>query len=82
MSLAISELGYRKIPVGNFYMIFSRAWEIMIGALVSIYLREKSFPKSVDFSQIFSILGLGLVIFSIILQLLILILIKQWMAGD
>ena len=66
LSLAISELGYRKIPVGNFYMLFSRAWEIMIGALVSIYLREKSFPKSVDFSQIFSILGLGLVIFSIL----------------
>jgi peptidoglycan/LPS O-acetylase OafA/YrhL len=38
MSLGIAEWGWREFPDANFYLIPSRAWELMLGSLSAFYL--------------------------------------------
>lgn len=38
-SLGLSELGWRRWPSANFFMLPFRAWELGIGALASIFIR-------------------------------------------
>lgn len=40
LSLIISEWGWRNSSIANFYLIFSRAWELILGALVALYLSK------------------------------------------
>lgn len=40
VSLALSEWGWRNAPSGNFYLAFSRAWELLAGSLCAIALRR------------------------------------------
>ena len=65
LSLGLTEWGWRQFPDANFYLIPTRAWELMIGVLLAFYLYYKTQTSGI-ICHIGSLLGLGLIIYSII----------------
>lgn len=68
-SFGIAEWASVHRPGAAFYLIVTRAWELLIGVLAAMYLSERdATTQSPDgFSkQILATLGLGLIIFSIV----------------
>lgn len=57
-SLGFAEYGWRTSPSLAFYIVLTRAWELLAGALVAVYLEKKSKNFSLKSRQI--ILGLAL----------------------
>jgi len=66
LSLGLSEWGWREFPEANFYLLPSRAWELMIGALVAFYLHSKEQPKGL-LNQWGSLAGLAFIILPLFL---------------
>ena len=62
LSLAAAELGWRSNPSANFYLLHSRAWELGVGAICAFLLINRSAFES----QIMSLLGIILILFSIL----------------
>lgn len=50
--------------IDSFYLPFGRIWELMVGVLCSIYLLDRNQPEK--YSNIFSLIGFLLIIYSII----------------
>ena len=65
LSLGLTEWGWREFPDANFYLIPTRAWELMAGVLVAFYLYYKRQPSGI-ICQPASFLGLALIIYAII----------------
>ncbi len=65
ISLGLSEWGWRTHPSANFYLLPTRMWEILTGSLVAIYLFRRPRPSGV-WNQLASMVGLGLIVFSIL----------------
>nr|CAA6817572.1 MAG: O-antigen acetylase [uncultured Thiotrichaceae bacterium] len=65
VSLGLAEWGWRHDASGNFYLLPSRAWELMAGAGCALYLGHKQQPTG-TLSQPLSLLGLGLLVASIL----------------
>tara|TARA_B100000035_G_C21035212_1_gene570574 strand:- start:3799 stop:5715 length:1917 start_codon:yes stop_codon:yes gene_type:complete len=65
-SLIISHWGAFNSPQANFYLIITRVWEILLGVFVAFYLRNKIEKKANFNLQALSILGFGMILFSII----------------
>ncbi len=61
LSLGLAEWGWREYPEANFYLLHTRAWELMIGALVAFYLFNNQQPKG-RINQWASLTGLALII--------------------
>ncbi|RTZ63433.1 MAG: acyltransferase [Aquificaceae bacterium] len=64
VSLGLTEWGWRYYPEANFYLIFTRAWELMIGAFVAFYLFYKEQPHG-QFNEIVSFIGLAMIVSSL-----------------
>ena len=64
VSLGLTEWGWRYFPDANFYLIPTRAWELMIGVLVAFYLFYKEQPQG-KFNEVASSLGLAMIIASL-----------------
>ena len=65
-SLALASWGAFNLPDLNFYLLPTRAWEILIGSLVAFYLnKQKQTGVSFRTEQILSTLGFFLIIFSV-----------------
>lgn len=67
-SLALSEWLWRSDAEANFFLLFSRAWELMIGALVGFYLyyQPQQHNKTPHIlAQTLSLLGLLLILYAI-----------------
>ncbi|MCK5666929.1 MAG: acyltransferase [Thiotrichaceae bacterium] len=64
LSLALTEWGWRHFPEANFYLIPTRAWELMIGALVAFYLYQKKQPQG-NIRHLGSLIGIGLIVLAI-----------------
>ena len=60
-SLILSEWGWRNQPSANFYLIPTRAWELLSGSLAAFIVLK----KGVRSNNIFSAFGLMFIIFSI-----------------
>lgn len=65
LSLGLSEWAWRDYPDANFYLIPTRAWELMVGALVAFYLYYNT-QASKMLSQFGSLLGLSLLLYAIV----------------
>jgi len=62
-SLVISEWGWRNSPIGNFYLIPSRAWELLLGSLASLYLYSKKIENlRLNYGALLSNVSLFLII--------------------
>jgi peptidoglycan/LPS O-acetylase OafA/YrhL len=57
-SLAFSEWAWRHYPEANFYLLPSRAWELLAGVLAAFYL----FQREQNGSQAISLIGLAMVL--------------------
>lgn len=66
ISLGFAHWGAFNQPIPTFYLLPSRVWELLIGVFLSFYLQHKSYLKSHNINQILSLLGLGMIIYSII----------------
>jgi len=66
ISLKISEFGSENYIVANFYLLPSRGWELMAGALLAALEFSNKRSRSSKFSEIFSLIGFGLIINSFI----------------
>ena len=66
LSLGLSEWGWREFPEANFYLLPTRAWELMIGSLVAFYIQNKSQPQGF-INHWASFLGLALIIIPLFL---------------
>lgn len=70
-SFGLTEWAWRNIPVANFYLIPTRAWELMMGALAAFYLYQSNQPQGIlkgklaASSQLASLMGIGLILYSI-----------------
>lgn len=62
VSLFLSELGWRLAPVANFYLLPTRAWELLAGSLCAFWMRER--PPSANGPL--ALLGLGMILYSIL----------------
>lgn len=60
-SLAFSEWAWRHYPEANFYLLPSRAWELLAGVLAALYL----FQRKPEGNQAISLLGLAMILGSI-----------------
>ncbi len=64
-SLLLSQyLSFKQATDANFYLIFSRAWELFVGALVAL-IGVKRFSVSKNLNRFLGFVGLSLFIFSI-----------------
>lgn len=65
LSLMISEYGWREQPVANFYLLPTRAWELLAGSLLAFIPKVKAKEYSTGvLSQAGSIIGLLLILLS------------------
>lgn len=67
ISLLLSDWASTNYPVANFYLLPTRGWELLTGVLISLFLfnRKKDFILNSKFDEIFAILGLLLITFSV-----------------
>ncbi len=61
VSLSLAEWGSYNFPSANFYLLPSRAWELLAGSLCAIYLTN----RDVRSNEWLSIFGLSLIFYSI-----------------
>lgn len=61
ISLALSELGWRKDASANFYLAPTRAWELLAGSISSFIVQRQGIQKN----NLLSFIGLSLIIYSI-----------------
>ena len=65
-SISIAQWGSYNHPTAAFFLLPTRGWELLMGSLIALYLNNKSHNPNIIFSQIASLFGLGLVIYSVI----------------
>ena len=54
------------VSVGAFYLLPARGWELLVGGFAAFYLHHKAHFNSRGVNQFLSLLGLGLIIYSIV----------------
>ena len=57
---------YDRVITGSFYLIPTRAWELLIGVFIAFYLSDIQKKINIKFNQYLSILGFLLIVLSII----------------
>lgn len=62
LSFGVCEWGWRHAPTANFYLAPSRAWELFVGSICAFAANGKPQRRS----NILSLLGLALILFSIV----------------
>jgi peptidoglycan/LPS O-acetylase OafA/YrhL len=68
LSLSLAQWGSHHKPIATFYLLPMRGWELLIGTFVAFYTYNNgNIVKKLNFiySQIFALLGLSLIIYSI-----------------
>ncbi len=67
LSFSLAHWGAYNYPTASFWLLPTRGWELLLGVVISIYLFRNKFEPPKKISQIFSIIGFSLIIFSILL---------------
>jgi len=57
---------FDRIITGSFYLIPTRAWELLVGVFIAIYFYHFKVTQLTRFNQFFSLLGLCMVTYSVI----------------
>ena len=72
LSLAVAHYAsvygvYNRVITGSFYLIPTRAWELLLGVFAAFYLNNPGFKKLPHYlNQVLSLLGVCMVVFSVI----------------
>ena len=64
-SLAVAQWGSYYQPAATFFLLPTRGWELLVGAFAALYLHKKPFPQNRVLQETGSLLGLGLILYSI-----------------
>ena len=67
ISFALSLIGSRNFPISNFYLLPTRAWELLLGA-IAVLLERKSSAIHLDKTLVadgLSLVGLGSIVYSV-----------------
>ena len=65
-SLSIAHWGAYNKPSAAFYLLPTRGWELLLGSFIGIYLRKTPHPKSKILCETLSLIGFGMITYSII----------------
>ena len=65
VSLGTAQWGAYKSPSTAFFLLPTRGWELLVGALAAFYLKYNAHVKSHSINQVLSLLGFLMIIFSI-----------------
>lgn len=66
ISLAVAHWSSLHYPLASFYLLHTRAWELLSGAIIGIYLHQRQTPiQATKLSNILSITGLLIVLISL-----------------
>lgn len=66
-SLLLAEWWGRSHPVGNFFLLPTRAWELLAGSMLAFIPASKAVSlRTGKFSELGSLIGLGLIAYSIV----------------
>lgn len=65
LSLGLAQWSIHSAPTAAFYLLPTRAWEIILGVFAAFYLKNCKLHKLDSFKQIFSIIGFCMIIYSI-----------------
>ena len=57
---------YDRVITGSFYLIPTRAWELLLGVFVAIYFNQKKFSIPQNLNEFFSLTGLIMIMYSIV----------------
>tara|TARA_Y100000766_G_C18913124_1_gene609485 strand:+ start:3421 stop:5301 length:1881 start_codon:yes stop_codon:yes gene_type:complete len=64
LSFFLAQWGAYNHPTATFWLLPTRMWELLLGVIISLYLFNKKFNPSKQQSQIFSLVGLCLILIS------------------
>lgn len=65
ISLISANFGAYSLPSATFYLLPTRAWELIVGVFIAFYLYYNEYSKCLLTNQIFSIIGLLMILYSI-----------------
>lgn len=65
LSLGVAQWGTYHAASAAFYFLPTRAWELLVGVFVAFYLKYRTHVKSRATNQLVSLLGFGMIVFSI-----------------
>ena len=66
ISLGFAQWGVYISPTGTFFLLPTRGWEILVGVFTAFYLYYNSHLQSHMVNQVLSLLGFGMIVYSII----------------
>ena len=66
LSLGVSHWAAFNTPSANFYLLPTRAWELLVGVFVAFYLKYNNALKSHQTNQVLSLLGFGMILYAIV----------------
>jgi lysophospholipase L1-like esterase len=64
LSLILAQLAASSFPSANFYLLPTRAWELLAGSLLAFYMSRHARLRDLFLNQCFGILGLVLILYS------------------
>ena len=66
ISLGVAQWGAYNTPNAAFFLLPARAWELLVGVFAAFYLKYNTHLKSHSLNQALSLLGFGMIVYSII----------------
>ena len=66
ISLGIAQWGAYNSPSFAFFLLPARGWELLVGVFTAFYLKYNTHLKSHSINQVLSLLGFGMIAYSII----------------
>ena len=66
LSLGVAQWGAYYKPSATFFLLPTRGWELLVGVFAAFYLKHNTHLKSHIVNQALSLLGFGMIIYSII----------------
>jgi peptidoglycan/LPS O-acetylase OafA/YrhL len=66
VSLGVAQWGAYNTPNAAFFLLPARAWELLVGVFAAFYLKYNTHLKSHSLNQALSLLGFGMIVYSII----------------
>ena len=66
LSLGVAQWGAYTKPSATFFLLPTRGWELLVGVFAAFYLKHNAHLKSHFVNQLMSLLGFGMIVYSII----------------
>ena len=66
VSLGVAQWGSYNSPSATFFLLPTRGWELLVGVFAAFYLKYNTHLKSHTVNQMLSLLGFGMIAYSII----------------